>query len=343
MRYGMMVALGALVAQGSSAAGAYEIRPKDGIHEAMTLLASECLAAAKGAEPRDCLVYGGRIPSLLSRRRPYSYSDLEEASRWPDDPTHQIRGASLLKFGFNARINCPRILRKNPEVGNAGLLCSSHHGTLQFMHAMQSSAGEDTAATRAKILDWARFAFSVATHRVDLNQSYCDYFRRNQTSISSAFAPSSFPFCKANGQTPGWRVSTLFSLKCGNPVSSRNCVEPNEFRDSNLARRNATGAVLHLIQDSFSQSHAARGDSGDPSFSSVVECRLPTAFYNYKRQTSSAHGRADQVPTFARSCGPGAEADDVITASAMALWHIRQRSDPALLISYLENRVFSPA
>lgn len=320
-------------------AHAYEIRPRQGIHEAITVAALDCLAISSDQQPQDCDRYASHLAYLSEDPLGYSYGELEQAVRWPDDPTRQIRPATLIKFGFNASLNCPRYLRRSPELGNAGLLCSSHYGDLQFFHAMVSQTGETAQQTRAKILDWARFTFEVATGRIDPTMDYCEYFRSPSSSIADSMAPASFPFCRSEARPNGWRISTLFSLQCRNPISSQTCTEVTGLSASTLSRRTALGALLHLIQDSFSQSHVMRGTREGATYMALVECSLPSRFYDYRAQNASHHRVANDIPQFGTSCATSAEADDVITASAMTLWYVRERSEPAEFVRYLERRV----
>jgi len=114
----------------------------------------------------------------------------------------------------------------------------------------------------------------------------------------------------------------------------------SEDRVDGLARITAEGALLHLIQDSYSQSHTVRGTPHvDHTYEARADCYLPTHFYTYWGQLK--HGVADRVPELGATCGNGGEADDVITASAMAIYYVSQRpSTPEVFEAYLQDRVF---
>jgi hypothetical protein len=334
-----MLVLGLLGLASATQSEAYEIRPRLGLHEAMTLAASECLLVSPQA-PWSCHLYSSRLEKLAAGKPAYAYGGLERAVRWPDDPTRQIGVSSLFKFAFNASFYCPRHLRNNPEIGNAGLLCSSHFGRLQFWHAMVSETGETRSETLRKMLAWSRFTFEVATGRISPDTDYCQYFGENNSAIASKMKPENFPFCITEDNEQGWQISTLFSMKCSHPIWSGRCTAVTGLVADSLSRSAATGALLHVIQDSYSQSHAARGPGNGATFEPRIECLFPTRFYDYRLQTTHVHRAADKVPVFAPSCLRGGEVDDAITASAMALWHVRQRSDPDELVAYLERRVF---
>ena len=101
--------------------------------------------------------------------------------------------------------------------------------------------------------------------------------------------------------------------------------------------RTARGALLHVIQDSFSQSHAMRGPATTP-FTPRIVCMVPTGFYNYLGQ--EGHADADHIPALDESCLGNGSIDDPITASAMALHHMDRRTGAREFNCYLQARVF---
>ncbi|HKR25029.1 MAG TPA: hypothetical protein VJS15_07210, partial [Allosphingosinicella sp.] len=303
----------------------------------------------------------GRYADIRALRRSgtsLEYLGLAMSAHWPDDPTRQLRTLTLPKFGLNAGVMCARRRRqaeregRSYSLGISGLLCASHAGDLQFMHAMASAplALESAEQSREKMLDWAVFAFEVATARLDANSPYCATLRSRADTISTPLAPADFPFCDerprhGGGAWPGWTIGTLFSFECSRPFDSSTCSDRHVGSDGTIARRNAAGAILHLIQDSYSQSHTVRGPlyggGTERRPMAIVDCTLPSRFYYYNEQRSSRHKRADQIPTAADSCvvDPDDGANDAITASALAMRHIRDRSDPGTFRCFLEDRV----
>ena len=317
-------------------AAAYDIRPVAGVHEAFTLLAEQCLRAANGQQPRDCLAYSAQVSRWTDRRPDSSYSADQRAVRWADDPLRQLSSASgVFRYGRLMSSSCPDIVRQTSAIDRMSLVCASHFGPLQFFHAMASANSETPAQTRARILDWADLAYRIATGAVPLSANICDYFRRNPSDISASFSFEAQAPC-----TPGdereWTLAVLFGQRCDSARSNDDCERLGEAAAMEAAR----GALLHVIQDSYSQSHAVRGRPPTAGYQPRVVCRLPTGFYNYLGQ--DGHGRADSRPEFDQTCGPGAEADDVITASAMALHFLERRAPPAQFSCYLQARVFGP-
>lgn len=325
---------------------AYEIYPLRPVHEAMTRLAYQCLEAGE-EEPLDCRAAYARLPDVARHRLVRSFTNREKAASWPDDPSREISPLTAIRYGLAIQFTCARKADRNPAftLAEGGLMCSSHYGALQFLHAMRSSSGEGTEDTRARILDWAMLSYGVAAGQIAVDQPYCGYFRgQTGSSIAVDLAPPDFAFCEERVESgrriPGWRLQTLFALRCGNALLSRRCSEITGPEGARLARESARGAVLHLIQDSYSQSHAARGPS-EPggAFISIVDCSLPTAFHFYTGDTATAHRQADSPPDATRNC-EGGETADAITASAELLRFI-DRSAPASEVRlYLETQVF---
>lgn len=111
-----------------------------------------------------------------------------------------------------------------------------------------------------------------------------------------------------------------------------------------LSRSAARGALLHLIQDSYSQSHVARGK--EPSaggFEPLVECTYPREYYDYSQQDSGEHNKADKAPRLGESCVAGAQADDVVTATAVVIWMLKNDKGVGEFGGYFVNRVIGPS
>lgn len=314
---------------------AYDIRPVAGVHEAFTLLAERCRTEADASQPRDCLRYADEVSRWTGRRADNSYDPLQRAVRWADDPLRQLGSATgVLRYGRSMTSSCPRIVRETIAIDRMSLTCASHFGPLQFFHAMTSASRETAEQTRARILDWSDLLYRLALGQVPMSTNICSYFRANPSNISPSFTFDDPAICTPG--SPGeWTFAVFFGQECDSATNTTNCDRVSEEQAMAAVR----GALLHVIQDSYSQSHAARGrplSSG--GYRPRVVCRLPNSFYNYLGQ--AGHGDADSLPEFDQTCGPGAEADDVITASAMALHFLGRRADPGEFNCYLQARVF---
>jgi hypothetical protein len=342
----------------TTSVSAYEIRirrpfvKKADVHETITALAEDCLKNHKGAPPSGCWTTDEDV-AARSNRHDEAYSDLQLAAKWPDDPTRQDRGASFPKIGYNMQRGCKKLTAESRTMEVVGLLCSSHFGKLQFLHA-QAVAEDSTAAdTYDRILAWADFAFRAARNealpsgQAMLDANYCEFMMSEPAALRDMMK------CTGNDYRL-YNVSTFFALTCARPFGSSTCGSPSDATtEDSMAKLAARGALLHLVQDSFSQSHTSRaaGETLPPNgpnggFMSKVVCLYPTAYFNYADQRAKAHARADKPPTRDSSCLPDAagkppQTDDVATASAMLLWHIKNGTRESLR-DYLVSRVFGP-
>ncbi|HEX8625946.1 MAG TPA: hypothetical protein VF782_12850 [Allosphingosinicella sp.] len=345
-----------------TAAPAYEIRVykvvqiKHDVHESITALAEECLPGANG--PADCWHPDANLAGRSVSQSNERYSPLQVAVRWPDDPTRQDEGISAGKIGYNMLRGCAKRARATRIFEELGLLCSSHYGKLQFFHAQAVDEDRTAADTYRRILAWSDLAFRIATDEKLpdgtrlLDANYCKFILGEPAPLSEVMR------CKSPSIYDKWNVSTMFALTCDGPLPSYKCDYPPEpAEEDRMAILAAKGALLHLVQDSFSQSHTSRsvGAPVPPNgplkgFISQVVCAYPTAYFNYSEQKSKAHKKADKPPLRHSSCDDDPrtpdrpddpQTDDVVTASAMVLWHL-EHGDRESFRRYLVSRVFGP-
>jgi hypothetical protein len=332
----------------------YEISPRKKVHETLTLMASDCLRQTpEGARPSSCLpsnvavidrkalkdaAPGFEAPKLGE----VSAKELAQAVRWPDDPTREVGIWTIFKFAVKLLGQCER---KYSGGLQHGLLCSSHHGPLQFWHAMALDAAEPTEVTQRKMLAWAGFLYEVtAMDDSALDDDYCKYWRAQQEKgegeLADILAPKNLFPCNEEG--PEWTISTLFSMTCESPFSSKKCTE---LLEPHVARVNALGALLHMVQDSYAQGHASRGlaekTPNNKRIVSKFECLPISQFYTYSEQNTKKHRQADAPPKPGLSCaGAPTAVDDPILASATVLWFVQQKKGAPALREYLSKRVF---
>ena len=348
-----------------SAAERYAIAPLETVHESMTIAAKRCLDNA--TSQKRLVMRCDQLLFVKATKKDLAWIEtssaefyrgtgwqssaagaklptLAEAVRWPDDPTRQIGAKGIASFSGSMIAGCEK-LAKEHKGGvnniNDGLLCNSHFGEMQFFHAQATSAGEQPTVTYDKIRKWAEVLYNIAsgyTSDEQLDDAYCNVFFENDA-FTRAMRPDTTAIpCEAT-KDPVWKLSTLFNLTCKNPVSSKECTEDVSAARRAKARVFATGALLHLIQDSYSQSHCERGSCTLDRKKKVVprmECAAITRFTTYRGQKN--HKQADEMPTFGASC-LGDAFDDPITASAKALYHIRNRSVPETFFTDFD-RVF---
>lgn len=290
-----------------------------------------------------------------------NYVPLIEHVRWPDDPTRMLSNKrSISKFGTlikgvppEAYGSCKKRAKEGEfRITEDGLLCNSHYGKLQFLHAMAEKNGEPASKTRSRMEEWLKFSFMVATSRQELNDNYCTFWKQNQEypNLSNIMYEPSFSenkWCEERGQWrkyvpfihpfPAWNVGTSFNLVCKGPLVSDTC---NFYSsDPSVIRLIALGSILHMIQDSYSNSHVNRGSSGPEA---KVICNPIAGFNGYFDQDSNKHTISDKWPSFDSSCN-GDGTIDPITASTLAIWHVYKKSPLSEFQKLIDNILGEPS
>lgn len=237
----------------------------DPVHETMTMLAYDC-----HARPHECQGSPEQFDRIRDGKR---LAFLVTGVEWNDDPSLMLLGdvadiAKWRKWMLDAedKAKCQDRYAPAPCVGvevSDDLLYRSHYGDLQFLHAMASSETESAEETRRKMLAWAKFAYQVGVRQID-----------PKTTLAQ------LPEINALIQRPGWNVHYLFAR--------------NVDRSASI-RKIAIGSLLHLIQDSYSDAHAARVNGCEAlshDKGAILNFRL------YKYQNPDEHKEADIRPTW---------------------------------------------
>lgn len=346
-------------------ANAYEIGSESvaksslDLHETMTRLAIECLERT-GTSQIDCSPELERLDEAQERKASASLA-LDYSVRWPDDPTRMLdRDSSKLAIGGLLFKECGAQIGDDTRIDETGLLCSSHYGRLSFMHAM--AVPQTEANTRDLSLQWAAFAFRAATSEEFRSMNYCqaiDSLEDQTFADQLRFSDDSrcrekqrrFLFFKLNS-IPAWKVSTLFNFDCRKPFWNYKCSERIADYGDKTTIAAATGALLHLVQDSFSQSHVDRAHSvpipDGEQYGAVISCAPGETFFDYTDQESELHANADKIPAIDENCSSDSQTtDDPITASATVLRFVDRcndeadaHCDPEGFSRYLRERVF---
>jgi hypothetical protein len=339
----LIAALTTLVAPG---AGAYEAYPLHPVHETLTHLALQCLDRYQGARPIDCRPEAARVQVEARWRLFRRFTAEEKASTWADDPARELAPLTFARFAMALKDGCALAAAEaegDYSLDRSGLMCGSHYGQLQFLHAMRSRPEESFDDSLARIGDWAGFTFAVAAGHIAPEQPYCRVFAVEAPAIADDMAPAECATRRLYGDQMGdWTVATLFSRRCGHILASRRCLRLDLPNAS--IQMTAQGALLHLVQDSYSQSHAVRGPIINP-FDARIDCAAVSGFHFYDAATAPSHRAADRPPVLAASCSASADTgvDDVVTASATAIWMMRQRVDRDLFSGYLQAHVLGVA
>lgn len=252
---------------------------KNPVHEAITLGAQDCPATA--GEERACVTN-----EAVRKHQVMLYG-----VRWPDDPPFPLNRASPPRIsGCDAAVtlrstaqpkcwyglfsDATKTARKkmadNPSEPAFGpgdyLLYRSHFGDLQFFHAMASHDGEAAASTQQRMRMWAGFLWGIATGTLPTDQPI-------RTLEVDGLA----------GYFPGEMTATnLFAT---------GIVEVRKNLDEV-----AIGALLHMLQDSFSQAHAGRLPESGAMCGNIARFAQPgkiSQFHSYAGQAGSAHDHED--------------------------------------------------
>jgi hypothetical protein len=240
---------------------------KSPVHEAITQAAYGCTKD----DLIDCAKKNHASPAMIW------------GARWNDDPPFRMKsGPSACQCDQTIRANtqpsCWYTLFKDGErKAGAGqlfghgyaMLYRVHFGDLQFLHAMATRDGEEAEVTRSSIMMWAEFTWGIATGTLPRDR----YLRDLGVPGLGTYFPGDLS------------ATILFSL--GNPA----------FQNPQVAEV-ALGSLLHMIQDSFTDSHASRSDplggecEGMPG---VLRPGMILQFHSYAHQDHKAHDSADKI------------------------------------------------
>lgn len=159
-------------------------------------------------------------------------------TEWNDDPEELLRKAyhyggrnAVLKFAHDEAD------ARHPDT----LTRRTHHGDLQFLHAMHAE-NEDETTTKERMSRWIEYTYSVAIGQVDPNtlrkkSPYHEFYEKVGCSKNPQLA-------NPNDCT----VMDVFDIH-----------RMYRYGDQKVVLADlATGSLAHLIQDSFSASHTLR-------------------------------------------------------------------------------------
>lgn len=281
------------------------------VHEEITHLARACAANAVpgAAGPLSC--EGTAVPAPATGHK---YDSLIRGVWWNDDP-NQLLFAGTHAHWLAWLKDADHIAKKQRNLKGREakitpgyyLHYRSHYGDLQFLHAMAAAPKDDPAMTRGHLIDWARFAYGVATGEIDPELT--------MERLDTPIARSHFK------QQPGWTVNYLFAHRY-------RLTQPNYARDM------ALGSLLHLVQDSYSEAHTRR------SFEPSDRCPAGRVleFHSYTPQNPDKHGGADSRAAW--SARPFTAAQNPVNASATLIHFARSGADWGTVEQYLTGTVF---
>ncbi|SFD97169.1 hypothetical protein SAMN05428977_10048 [Nitrosomonas sp. Nm166] len=214
--------------------------------------------------------------------------------RWNDDPLNFLPDNPrqwLLNFEHASKIT-DRINE------NFDLFYRSHHADLQFLHAMASSEDESAQFTRAAIMSWIEFTYKVASGYIPVHTPFKQLHNYLSPKTSLVFKN----FFTQNGRRLNWTPAYLFSLKCTREVvlpstfEALDCSQTTWLPNKQDIQNIALGSLLHVIQDSFSDSHVTRNPDYDGNYSLIHGRSAIQTFNTYKKQSIRLHRGADSYP-----------------------------------------------
>jgi len=237
-------------------------------HEEITLVAYDCYT-----NPKSCR----GVPTDIDRTSmKKTMGKLIDGVEWNDDPSK-----FLLRNIFTARqwiiwmddgqdiSACHRENKSNCKNIDTSydLLYRSHYGDLQFLHGMASTMGELPSATMYKMMNWAEFTYKISTGEIQPYVALDTLDRTQVTNINQII------------QRGSWTASYLFTR--------------SEIAPRQEVKLLALGSLLHMIQDSYSDSHVNRLNSCNSLNHNKPEI---LEFHNYMYQDSNEHKKADSKP-----------------------------------------------
>jgi len=357
MKFASLLVFGAIALAGSGGARAFDVNPIDvdcwgkdylcdftktseklkfPVHETMTLLAYDCY------EKPDACKGGSANTSAETLKNTGRLRDLELGSEWNDDPdcllrqgvTEAVQWYALFK---DAKLQADCKKQPGPEcegviiTQNPMMLYRSHFGDLQFIHSMACTDDETAEITKKKVMEWAKFAYSVFVAEKNLENQDISLFEEISKIINK----------------PGWTVGALFDPVPGgewkrslNPFKFGH-YEPNgkprkqNSGDGISVKYVALGSLLHMVQDSYSDSHVSRALGCNPLASGKGKIR---AFRNYAGQQPDDHGIADVYPQWLKHGElPG---DNAVWASARLIKFAFEKEPWENVEKFLDTEVF---
>ena len=324
-------------------------------HEAMTLDSMYC-AEASEVEPLEF----PQRPKKWEARLDLSKINLgvwtqelaEKSVRHPDDPVSELsfgNPVGLIRWSWNMGVvGCKG---KQSDI-TTGLRCSTHYGDFQFMHAMGALEGSEASITKSKIMAWVRYLLLIIQNAPQQNgqsfieQNYCEYWAgelKVGNPIADVMTPQgqdSFPCVVDKGES--WSIASMFAFNCKLDIYTCDV----DLSPLNVKSK-ALGSLLHLIQDSFSQGHALRGDCCDGVSDddlAAYQCSEIKQFNAYQNHDEGRHTAADKEPFPGESCSEDSDVNDPVTSGAKLLWILKTSSASdesiARLVTYFDKNVF---
>jgi hypothetical protein len=223
--------------------------------------------------------------------------------RWNDDPLHEMTNSkNIIKdivlysdFYFNFEHSCED--KKYKKTGPAyDLLYRTHCGDMQFLHAQASSNSEVASVTLDKVMMWLEFTYKVATGEIAHNHNFGSLTTPHDDHEShlSPKSASLFNDLMLYGDARAkWQPELMFTFSCHRVFKPTPKCDPDYNHDMEEIRDIALGSALHLIQDSYSDSHISREPEHCERKSIISNRGKIISFYTFSEQDDKKHAEAD--------------------------------------------------
>lgn len=229
--------------------------------------------------------------------------DLITGVRWNDDPL-QFFKSHPTDFLIYYTDSCGRPEEIDPSWD---LLYRTHCGDMQFLHSMASTENEKAIETKNKILMWAEFTFKVASGEIPKNRR----FEKLDLLLEKESGKLFKQLITNNGRVRvEWQPEDLFTLECDRDFSifswlqsiltnhrpsSLSCIDFHNEHNTNTIQDIALGSFIHLLQDSFSDSHVTRNPTYTEKVSIIKNRGSIKEFLIYTKQDEKEHSIADMT------------------------------------------------
>lgn len=228
---------------------------------------------------------------------------------WNDDPNQNLyKGRQAIWFGHMK--DAKRRAKNGVNINGAyKMQYRSHYGDLQFLHSMASMDKEKADKTKEDILMWAEFSYKVSTGEITSGDTF-----------SSVKIDRLYQYFKRQSD---WKINWI--------------LEPRYLLvdTQNDLQEHALGTLVHMVEDSYSESHVAR------SYLATTKCKAGRilSFHSYTHQNPSAHGKADTWSGYMSRSYPERSSPESVIAKLIAFSH-RKASWEMEVRPYLDNVVY---
>ncbi|MBO2658124.1 hypothetical protein [Shewanella algae] len=252
------------------------------------------------------------IPSYCGseRKAPKTiYDSIIRGNWWADDPNQNLyKARQAVWLGY--MVDAEKIAKSGKDTIDQTykMHYRSHYGDMQFLHAMAFKDGVAAAETKSKIYMWMEFLYRMATGEIVSSTKFSDvkvkgiehYFNRHQH----------------------WEVRWVMQPRYL-------LAHKNDFSE------HALGAMLHLVQDSYSTSHVER------VFEPTGKCQngYINRFFSYSHQSSKKHGKSDTREGYHKTAYP--KSSNPVTVGAQLIMFAKSKAGwESEVVPYLDSIVF---